>query len=94
MWGDRPEDYQERKQDSRGFWSVVLPTSERLSDDWTVEVHWFFRLDREHAVCCKVTGIRFTGEGYRECPSHIDEAATKTAETLWSRYQANVIKST
>lgn len=94
MWGDRPEDYKILKADRRGLWSVALPTSERLSEDWQVDVIWTFTNASQYAVGCFATGIRFTGEGYRECPRHIDDAATKMAEMLWSRYQANVVKST
>lgn len=93
MWGDNPDDYKQRERDPRGFWSVALPTSERINDDWVVDVEWIFQ-NYEHAVCCIARYIRFTGEGFRECPQHIQDSAKKTVEMLWSRYQENVVKNT
>lgn len=77
--------------DSLDTLSVVLPMSERVGDDWVVDVEWLFTAGSEYAVGCVATEIRFVGGGFRACPQYVVESAGRVVKELWSRYQENIV---
>lgn len=93
MWGDNPNDYKKVRKDWNGRWVPDLPLSESIGEDWQVDVVWVFTNARQHAVDCIATGIRFVGDGFRECTPSIEEAATRVVKSLWDRYQKNIVKN-
>jgi hypothetical protein len=88
VWGDNPEDYRKVQRNEHGMLEPDLPTSESVTDDWVVDVEWLSM--NAYVVDCIITGIRFTGSGFFECPQHIQDKAFKVVELLWKRYKENV----
>lgn len=78
--------YMRQTTDLYEFEKADLPSSERLTDEWVADVDWIFRNSEPHVVACVVTGIRYTGDGFRACPETIQEMAKATAERLFLRY--------
>ena len=92
MWGDNPEDYKKVRRDENGLWAPYLPVSENLNEDWVVDVEWVSM--NASVVDCIITAVRFTGDGFSECPQHIQDKAMEIVDLLWKRYQENVVKNT
>ena len=90
MWGDDPDDYRAYQLDRYGLAMPDLPTSEKINDDWIVEVEWVFSMASRHPVGCVATSVRFAGEGLRECPQSVQDDGLKMADRLFARYREHV----
>lgn len=97
MWGDDPADYTTHDTESDLFEprgggllreTIRLPHCERLTVDWVVDLRWIYR-NSFHAEALVATGIRYTGEGWRECPPWIEDKVDETVNELFRRYQEN-----
>jgi hypothetical protein len=99
MWGDDPNDYRTHDTDSDLFEergsgllreTIRLPHCERLTFDWVVDLRWVYQ-NSFHAVALIATGIRFTGDGWQECPQRVEDLVKPTVDELFRRYQENCI---
>ncbi len=93
MWGDDPEDYRARVRGDHGLFVPDLPTSQKIDDDWTVDLEWMYTPVSPHPIACVAVNVRFTGNEFRPCPAHVQEAALKVPDKLFARYRDHFMRN-